>query len=166
MNMKKPLLAIAVVSFSLLPLGREAFATDIKVIPATACQPRTPDEALNVTFDNGVLLNKSNTLKAFIFCPFVRDNPKGIGETFSAVIEVQGFKGQEVGCTLTNRASSGHPFSPDDFGSGGANGPESIALNLKAANSFGSYFTIDCLLPPLGQVFSYRTFEPSPTDDD
>lgn len=166
MNMKSSLLAIAVVSFSFLPFGRDVFATDIKIMPSSACQPRESLDVANVKYEDGAIVNKSDTLNAFISCPFVRDNPKGIGQTFSAVVELQGSKGKNALCTLTNRSRSGKAFSPDDFETGGANGPTFIALNLKAANSFFSYFDLTCVLPPGGKVFSYRTIEPSPTDID
>ena len=164
MSRKKSLLALAAVSFALLPFGSAAFASDIKIMPSSACQPRASLDAANVKYEDGAIVNKSNTIRAFISCPFVKDNPQGIGQTFSAVVEVQGFTGQQVLCTLTNRSRSGKAFSPDAFGLSGANGPGFIALNLKAANSFGSYFDLTCTLPPGGKVFSYRTFEPSPTD--
>jgi hypothetical protein len=95
-----------------------------------------------------------------------KDNPKGIGQTFSAVVEVEGLKGEEVQCTLTNRTRSRKFLASDDFGFSGTQGPGSIALNLKGANSFGNYFTIDCVLPPFGKLYSYWTFGPSPTDID
>jgi hypothetical protein len=165
MSRKKPLRALAAVAFAMLPVGSAAFASDIKIMPSSACQPREPLDAANVEYEDGAIMNTSDTIYARISCPFVKDNPQGIGQTFSAVVEVQGSQGQQVLCTLTNLSRSGKAFTPDDFGLSGANGPGSIALNLKAANSFGSYFDLTCTLPPGGgKVFSYRTVEPSPTD--
>lgn len=164
MNMKRRLIAIATVFSSLITFGSNASANDIKVMPSTACQPPDQKEAVKIRFFEGAILNDSST-DAFIVCPFVKDNNnRGIGQIFSAVVQVNGANGKNVFCSLTSRKPGGN-FIADDFSAGGANGPSFLALNIKESNIFNSYYSISCILPPRGRVFSYRTFEPSPTDD-
>jgi hypothetical protein len=78
MSRKKPLLALAAVSFALLPFGSAAFASDIKIMPSSACQPIDQFNAAKIKFENGAILNKDAAQLAFIVCPFVKDNPQGI----------------------------------------------------------------------------------------
>jgi hypothetical protein len=72
MKTRQCLIAFAVVAVA--ALGYSADASDLKVLPGSACQPRSvPDRQDIVVLVDGVT-NINPTDPAFVVCPLVRDN--------------------------------------------------------------------------------------------
>jgi hypothetical protein len=164
MNIKS--LSVAVAMLSLAAFGGNAHAgEDGKVYPGNACQFREPGKVIfepDVSFalGNGAITNVAN-IPVSVVCPVVRDNTKNTNGTGVVNMRVRGSQGQAVFCTLASRGRFGE-FVKDQGKASGPSGNQVINLDVAESAVDGSYH-IDCLLPPGGQILTYRVVEVTPT---
>jgi hypothetical protein len=180
MRMKKRLLALAVVA--LAAVESPAYASDFKVMPGSACQPRLMDDRQDVVVLLDGVTNIHPTDPAFVICPIVRDNtstnPNGV---MLVNLVVHGSSvGDKVECLLDSRNAQGTvnpitnlPVARDEGSAGGATTASStgfahLILDVPQNPRRDGYYVVQCKLPagqPGGTVASYQYFELSPTDD-
>jgi hypothetical protein len=166
MSTKNTLMVIALVSCA--AFGSSAYADDFKVMPGSACQPRSPDDRQNVFALLDGVTNANPTDPAVVQCPIVRDNTTPIPSAFMQVrLSVKGNANDEpVSCVLNSRDDNGRLIE-DSEGSGGNATAIAVHLFLTVNGNpdrDGSY-VVQCRLPPGGDVVSYRYIERSPTDE-
>jgi hypothetical protein len=162
----KRVLAIATLCYA--ALGGHAYAgQDLKMMAGNACQFTDPEKIIfskdiSFAFDGGRIRNVGTT-DVTVVCPIVRDNINNTG-VFSVGVRVDGAAGEFVLCTLISRDLFGKQIGPDDFETGGEQGPELLALLVNKSGVRGTY-ELRCLLPPGGSVINYQYNEPTPTED-
>jgi len=170
MSTKNRLMAIAVVSCA--AFGSSAYAAnDFKVMPGSACQPRSPDDRQDILALLDGVINVDQTDPAFVICPIVRDNTGIIPNTPLQVrLQVKGSSnGEPVSCVLDSRQGNGTRIQRDEGSAGDATGSSVLFLDVKQVTNQNVYYVVQCKLPPGlpgGTVASYRYFEASPTDED
>ena len=126
MRPTKRLLALATLCCA--ALGSPAYAgQDLKTLAGSACQFTDPAEIIfskdiSFAFDGGRIRNVGTT-DVPVVCPIVRDNINNTG-VFSVGVRVQGVGDEFVLCTLKSRDLFGKEIGPDDFATGGDQGPE------------------------------------------
>lgn len=161
MSNKNPLMAIAVVSCA--AFGSSAYATDVKLMAGSTCQPRSPDDRQDVFALLDGVTNVNPTDPAFVLCPIVRDNTSTIpnGTLLVRLTVKRSSNGEAVSCVLDSRDRNGNQLERDE-GTAGAR----FTLEVKQNPSIDGYYALQCRLPPAGgTVVSYRYTETSPTDE-
>ncbi|MGH8491136.1 MAG: hypothetical protein ACREXS_20305 [Gammaproteobacteria bacterium] len=161
MSTKNRLMAVAAVS--LVTLGSNAYAVDRKVMPGSACQPRSPDNGQDIFALLDGVTNSNPTDLAFVLCPIVRDNtstnPNGL---LQVQLLVKGSSNDElVSCVLDSRQANGTRIQRDEAATDGG----LLGLIVKQNARIDGYYVVQCALPPGGTVVSYSYVESSPTDE-
>lgn len=161
MSTKNPLMVIAVVSCA--AFGSSAYAgSDAKVMAGSACQFTDPTKQTltSVAFQSGNITNTADQ-PARVVCPVVRDNINNLDGIVAATMRVRGSAGVAVLCFLRSRDRFG-TIIEDDVSSGGANGPQSVTLDVSTSSRSGSY-DVSCRLPKNGSILTYQVSEFTPT---
>ena len=170
MSTTNRLMAIAVVSCAAFGSGAYA-ASDFKVMPGSACQPRSPNDRQDILALLDRVINANPTDPAFVICPIVRDNTSPIPSAFMQVrlVVKRSSNGEPVSCVLDSRDDDGTQIERSEGSDGTGTGTDgrNLFLVVKENPERNGYYVVQCRLPPGnpgGTVVSYRFSERSPTD--